>query len=82
MGQAACQVMSEYNFWNGTKSKKAKILQEARALGLLYGRCQCTEARLAVHLGLFLKLVEMDPFRQAISISSICYKVFRTVSET
>ena len=28
---------------------------------------------------LFLKLVKMDPFRQAITISSICNKVFRTV---
>jgi len=27
---------------------------------------------------LFLKLVKMDPFRQAIKISSICNKVFRT----
>jgi hypothetical protein len=26
----------------------------------------------------FLKLVEMDPFRQAVTISSICNKVFRT----
>ena len=28
---------------------------------------------------LFLKLVKMDPFRQALKISSICNKVFRTV---
>jgi len=28
---------------------------------------------------LFLKLVKMDPFRQAITISSICNKVFRTM---
>jgi hypothetical protein len=28
---------------------------------------------------LFLKLVNMDPFRQAITISSICNKVFRTM---
>jgi len=28
---------------------------------------------------LFLKLVKMDPFRQAIKISSICNKVFRTM---
>jgi len=28
---------------------------------------------------LFLKLVEMDPFREAITISSICNKVFRTM---
>ena len=28
---------------------------------------------------LFLKLVKMDPFRQAIKISSICSKVFRTM---
>jgi hypothetical protein len=27
---------------------------------------------------LFLKLVKMDPFREAITISSICSKVFRT----
>ena len=27
---------------------------------------------------LFLKLVKVDPFRQAITISSICNKVFRT----
>jgi hypothetical protein len=28
---------------------------------------------------LYLKLVKMDPFRQAITISSICNKVFRTM---
>jgi hypothetical protein len=28
---------------------------------------------------LFLKLVKMDPFREAITISSICNKVFRTM---
>ena len=28
---------------------------------------------------LFLKLVKMDPFRQAITMSSICNKVFRTM---
>ena len=28
---------------------------------------------------LFLKLVKMDPFRQALTISSICNKVFRTM---
>ena len=28
---------------------------------------------------LFFKLVKMDPFRQAITISSICKKVFRTM---
>ena len=28
---------------------------------------------------LFLKLVKMEPFRQAITISSICNKVFRTM---
>jgi len=28
---------------------------------------------------LFLKLVKMDPFRQSITISSICNKVFRTM---
>jgi hypothetical protein len=28
---------------------------------------------------LFLKLVKMDPFREAITISSICSKVFRTM---
>ena len=28
---------------------------------------------------LFLKLVKMDPFRQAITISSICNKVYRTM---
>jgi len=30
-------------------------------------------------LNLFLKLVKMDPFREAITISSICNKVFRTM---
>jgi hypothetical protein len=28
---------------------------------------------------LFLKLIKMDPFREAITISPICNKVFRTV---
>jgi len=28
---------------------------------------------------LFLKLVKLDPYRQAITISSICNKVFRTM---
>ena len=28
---------------------------------------------------LFFKLVKMDPFRQAITVSSICNKVFRTM---
>jgi len=28
---------------------------------------------------LFLKLVKIDPFREAITISSICNKVFRTM---
>ena len=28
---------------------------------------------------LFFKLVNMDPFREALSILSICYKVFRTM---
>ena len=28
---------------------------------------------------LFLKMVKMDPFRQVITISSICNKVFRTM---
>jgi len=30
-------------------------------------------------INLFLKLVKMDPFREAITISSICNKVFRTI---
>ena len=28
---------------------------------------------------LYLKLVKMDPFKEAITISSICNKVFRTM---
>jgi hypothetical protein len=30
-------------------------------------------------INLFLELVGMDPFRQALTISSICSKVFRTI---
>jgi len=32
-----------------------------------------------VFRNLFLKFVKMDPFRQAITMSSICNKVFRTM---
>jgi len=33
--------------------------------------------RHSVHLGLFFKLINMDPLWQAITISPICHKVFR-----
>jgi hypothetical protein len=32
-----------------------------------------------VHSGMFLKLVNMNPFRQSVTISSICNRVFRTM---
>ena len=79
MGQTTCQVMSEPSFWNCTRSKKTNFcnIQE------LFAYCMdddnvLLQACCALR-NLFLKLVTMDPFRQAIKVSSICSKVFRTM---
>ena len=62
------------------KEKKGKLCSIKHVL-LAYGigdfnvlRQACTSFR-----NLFFKLVKLDPFRQAITICSICNKVFRTM---
>ena len=56
------------NIFDNKKELLAYCLDDVNVLRMAY----CS------FRNLFLKLVKMDPFRQAITISSICNKVFRT----
>ena len=62
--------------WHGTKKAKFSVI---RTRGLLHRRKSIYWGRHAARFEMFLELVEMDPFRRATAISSICNKVFRTV---
>ena len=80
MGPTLCQAMSEPNFWHGMRSKKAKIFTirkncwpEAWTM-LIYWDIHAVRLEF-----FFLKLVKLGPFRQSLTISSICNKVFRTI---
>ena len=79
MEQTTCQVMSEPNFWNGTRNKGTKVFCNKQEL-LAYCMNDVNVLRQAccAFRNLFFKLVKMAPFPQAIKISSICNKVFRT----
>ena len=74
-----CQVMRQTNFWNGMRSKKT-IFHNKREL-LPYCLDDVNVLRQACYdfRKLFLKFVKKDPFRQAITISSIYIKVFQTI---
>jgi hypothetical protein len=78
MGQTLYQVFRESEFSNGmSKNTKFSVIRKscwptAWMTSMYWGRH-------AVFRNLFLKLVKTDPFRQAITISSICNKVLRTM---
>jgi hypothetical protein len=80
MGQTTCQVISELSFWNSVRRKKTKFFCHKQEL-LAYCMDDVNVLRQAccAFSNFFLKLVKMDPFRQAITISSICNKVFRAM---
>ena len=71
--------MGEPNFLEWYGGQKNKIFRNKEEL-LAYCMDDVNVLRQAccAFRNLFLKLVKMDPFRQAITISSICNKVFRT----
>jgi hypothetical protein len=67
-------------FLDGMRSKKNKIFRNKEEL-LAYCVDDVNVLRQAccAFRNLFLKLVKMDTFQQAITVSSICNKVFRTM---
>jgi hypothetical protein len=79
MGQTLCQAMIE-PFLAWYEEQKDKIFHNKEEL-LAYCMDDVNVLRQACCAlrNLFLKLVKMDPFRQALTISSICNKVLRTM---
>jgi hypothetical protein len=68
---------AQFKDWYEQKEKLFSNTEEMLAYSLDYVnvlRQACCAFR-----NLFLKLVKMDVFRQALTISSICNKVFRTI---
>jgi hypothetical protein len=64
--------------WHG--GQKGKIIcNKAELLAYCMDDINVLRQACCAFRHLFLKLVKMDPFRQAITISSICNKVFRTM---
>jgi hypothetical protein len=73
--QTTVQAMIVPNFWNGMRIKKTKFSAISR-------NSWPTAWTMSMYCAVrkdFLKLVKMYPFRQAITISSICNEVFRTM---
>ena len=79
-GQTLCLLMSAPNSCSGMKNRKVSYFRTRMNCWLIAWMMWMYWGRHAARFGIFfLKLVKMDPFREAITISSICNKVFRTM---
>ena len=63
--------MSEPNFWHGTRRKK-KFHNKEELLAYCMEDFNVLRQACCAFRNLFLKLVKMDPFRQSVTIPSIC----------
>ena len=77
MGQTTCQAMSD--FWNGMSSEKTLFCNKRQLLSCCMDDVNVLRQACCSFRNLFLKLAKMNPFREAITISSICKTMFRTM---
>jgi len=77
-GQTLCLLMSSPNLCSGMKTRKVLFSKKDELLAYCMDDVNVLRQACCAFLNLFLKLVKMDPFMEAITISSICNKIFRT----